>query len=281
MILNKKIILITLLTLSLDAKERIITLSPAINEIVYALNMGNQIVGNTQYCLFPKETLNVPKVGGYFSPNLEKIVALKPTIVLMQRNNHKLQLQLNQLKINTKMIKIDTLDNIQTSILELGKIFKKEKNARLIVKDINDSLKAIRNIVNNKKILIVFGHNTSLSKNIFVAGQNLYFDQIIRESGNRNALQSKRKGQPILNMENIIATNPDIVILLAYSLKEKGLTREQLINPWLKLPINASKTDSIYIENKIYAGIPSDRLVLFLNDFKEILNDYKKQNLLK
>ena len=276
-----KLLLTLLLTIHLYAKERIITLSPALNEIVYALDMGKEVVGNTQYCLFPKETLIVPKVGGYFSPSLEKIVALNPTIVLMQKNNHKLQRQLNQLNIHTKMIQIDTLNNIQTSILELGKRFKQQKSANRIVENINSSLEAIKNIVNNKKILIVFGHNTSLSKNIFVAGQNLYFDEIIKQSGNKNALQSKRKGQPILNMENIIATNPDIVILLAYSLEEKGLTREQLINPWLQLPINASKTDSIYIENKIYAGIPSDRLVLFLQDFKAILNDYKKRNLLK
>ena len=276
-----KLLLTIILSLSLYAKERIITLSPALNEIVYALDMGKHIVGNTEYCLFPKETLSIPKVGGYFSPSLEKILALNPTIVLMQKNNHKLQHQLNKLNINTKMIEINTLHTIRTSILELGERFHKEKNAHRIVQDINTSLEAIKNIVNNKKILIVFGHNTSLSKNIFVAGQNLYFDEIITQSGNKNALQSKRKGQPILNMENIIATNPDIVILLAYSLKEKGLTREQLINPWLELPINASKTNSIYIENKIYAGIPSDRLALFLKDFKAILNDYKKRNLLK
>ena len=276
-----RLLLTIFLTLSLHAQERIVTLSPALNEIVYALDMGKEVVGNTEYCLFPKETLNVPKVGGYFSPSIEKILALNPTIVLMQKNNHKLQRQLNRLHINTKMIQINTLHTIQTSILELGERFHKEKNAHHIVQEINSSLEAIKNIVNNKKILIVFGHNTSLSKNIFVAGQNLYFDEIITQSGNKNALQSKRKGQPILNMENIIATNPDIVILLAYSLEEKGLTREQLINPWLQLPINASKTDSIYIENKIYAGIPSDRLALFLQDFKEILNDYKKRNLLK
>jgi iron complex transport system substrate-binding protein len=276
-----KLILALFLTISLHAKERIVTLSPSLNEIVYALDMGKQVVGNTEYCLFPKETLTVPKVGGYFSPSIEKILALNPSIVLMQKNNHKLQRQLNRLNINTKMIQIDTLDTIRASIIELGKLFQQEENAHRIVEDINTSLEAIKNILNNKKILIVFGHNTSLSKNIFVAGQNLYFDQIITHSGNQNALQSKRKGQPILNMENIIASNPDIVILLAYSLKEKGLTREQLINPWLKLPINASKTNSVYIENKIYAGIPSDRIALFLKDFKAILNDYKKRNLLE
>jgi len=276
-----KFILIIFLTIILHAKERIITLSPSINEIVYALNMGKQVVGNTEYCLFPKETLTVPKVGGYFSPSLEKILALNPSIVLMQKNNHKLQTQLTRLDIKTKMVQIDTLDSIRESIIELGIMFHKEESAKSIVDHINNSLESTKAIVKNKKILIVFGENTSLNKNIFVAGQNLYFNQIIVNSGNINALQSKRKGQPILNIENIIATNPDIVILLSHAMNKKGLTKEQLIAPWLELPINAKKTKSIYIEDEIYAGVPSDRLVLFLNDFKEILKDYKKRNLLK
>ena len=61
-------------------------------------------------------------------------------------------------------------------------------------------------------------------------------------------------------------------------MREKGLSRDDLIAPWLKLPINASKTKSVYIINKLYAGIPSDRLVYFLEDFRGILNDYKTHN---
>ncbi|HHD82118.1 MAG TPA: hypothetical protein ENK94_02900 [Campylobacterales bacterium] len=92
-------------------------------------------------------------------------------------------------------------------------------------------------------------------------------------------MQSTRKGQPILNQENLIATDPDIVILLAHSMKEKGLTPEDLINPWKKLPIKVAKTEQIYIINKEYAGIPSDRLVLFLQDFRGILEGYEKAKL--
>lgn len=269
------------MSLSLPAKERIITLSPAINEIVYALNMGSEVVGNTDYCLFPKETIKVPKVGGYFSPNLEKILSLNPTVVLMQKNNHKLQKQLHQLNIKSKIIKIDKLDSIKNSILSLGVLFKQEPQATKIVSDLNRSLASIKGIVKKKRILIVFGVNTSLAKNVFVAGQNLYFNQIIEESGNVNALQSTRKGQPILNMENIIATNPDIVILLAHSMRDRGVKKSALIEPWQKLPIKAGLTNAIYVEENAYAGIPSDRLILFLKDFKQILNDYKKQTLLK
>jgi len=258
---------------TLYAQERIVTLSPAINEIVFALGAGDQVVGNTQYCTHPKASQKIPKVGGYFSPNLEKIVALEPTIVIMQPNNTKLAKKLNKLGIKTKIVPIDRLPHIKRSIVELGSLLHKKPQAKAIVKKIDEALKATQGILQNQKILMVIGHNTSLDKQIFVVGQNLYLDDIINASGNTNALHSKRKGQPILNQEGIIATNPDIVILLAHSMHQKGLTPADLIDPWKALPIHAAKKGTIYIIDKEYSGIPSDRLVLFLQDLREILED--------
>jgi len=269
-----KIILVLLLTLFVNAQERIVTLSPAINEIVYALGSGSEVVGNTQYCTYPKDSQSVPKVGGYFSPSLEKILSLKPSIVIMQPNNTKLAQKLNKLGIKTKIIPIDRLPHITKAILDLGDLLHKKEKAQSIVSDIDKALTEIQGIVKDKKILIVIGHNTSLVKQIFVVGQNLYLDDIINASNNTNALHSKRKGQPILNQENLIATNPDIVILLAHSMHQRGLTEYDLKEPWRELPLNAGKTNDIYIIDKEYSGIPSDRLALFLRDFKEILHAY-------
>ena len=272
-----KIILLLLLSIFTYAQERIVTLSPAINEIVFALGAGSEVVGNTQYCTYPKASQSVAKVGGYFSPSLEKILALKPSIVIMQQNNRKLGQRLEKLGIKTKVIQIDRLPHIQKAITELGTLLHKEKEAKGIVSDINHALDDIKGIVKGKKILMVIGHNTSLVKQIFVVGQNLYLDDIINASGNTNALHSTRKGQPILNQENIIATNPDIVILLAHSMHQKGLSEYDLKEPWRELPINAGKSNNIYIIDKEYSGIPSDRLVLFLRDFKKILEHVKNR----
>jgi iron complex transport system substrate-binding protein len=266
------LIILSIFTFATEQQERIVTLSPAINEIVYALGSGVDVVGNTQYCTYPKASGAVAKVGGYFSPNLEKILSLKPSIAILQQNNVKLALRLNKLDVKTKTIQIDRLPHIKNAILELGTLLSKETKAQSIVSDINNALADIKGITKEKKILIVIGHNTELVKQIFVVGQNLYLDDIINASGNVNALQSKRKGQPILNQENIIATNPDIVILLAHSMHQRGLSRADLIDPWLKLPIAARKNKDIYIIDKEYSGIPSDRLVLFLQDFKKILH---------
>ena len=72
-----KLLLVVLLATFSYANQRIVTLSPSINEIVYALGAGKNVVGNTQYCMSPKESQRVTKVGGYFSPSLEKISCTK------------------------------------------------------------------------------------------------------------------------------------------------------------------------------------------------------------
>ncbi|MDX9742340.1 MAG: helical backbone metal receptor [Arcobacteraceae bacterium] len=270
-----KIFLLLFFALNLFGYERVVALSPSINEIVYALGSGDKIVGNTEFCTYPKEAIDKPKVGGYFSPSLEKILSLKPDLVIMQSNSKLLAKKLEKLGIQTKIIKLKTLEDITTSIKDIGDILKKEKKAKDILATIKQKLQATKNIINNKKILFVIGQNTTLEKRIFVAGQNLYFDDIITISGNKNAFQSTRVGQPVLNMENIIATNPDIVILLAPLMAKEGFTKQELINPWLKLPINASKNGNIFVEEREYAGIPSDRLSLFLEDFKGFLHNVK------
>jgi len=255
---------------SLYSSQRIIALSPAINEIVYALGMGKAVVGNTTYSLYPKESVDVAKVGGYFDVSVEKILSLDPTLVILQPNNQKLISTLSSFGIKTKVVKIDTLLHIKQAIKELGEVFDKTTKAQDIISSIEQSLQSIKHITTNQKILIVFGYNQEIIKHIYVAGQNLYFDDIIKASNNINALNSKRQGQPILDRENIIAINPDILIIIATNSKH---STKEIVTPWLDMPITASKKHHIYVLQKPYSNIPSDRIVLFINDFRKILQD--------
>ncbi|MEA3384263.1 MAG: helical backbone metal receptor [Campylobacterota bacterium] len=272
-----KIFFLLFFTINLFSYDRIIALSPSINEIIYALDSGDKIVGNTTFCNYPEEAKNKPKVGGYFEPSLEKILSLRPEIVIMQKSSLKLSKKLNKLGIKTKVVKLDRLNSIFDTIKDIGDVLDKKVEAKAILDRLNNRLEKTKNIIKNKRILFVIGHNLKLEKRIFVAGQNLYFDDIINYSGNTNAFKSSRVGQPILNMENIIASNPDIVILLSPFREKKGLTKDDLINPWLKLPINAKKTKSVFVLDKEYAGISSNRLIYFLEDFKRFLLDAKNR----
>ena len=108
---------------------RVVTLTPSINEIVYALGMGKDVVANTKYCDFPEESKNVKKVGGYATISLEKIIQAKPTVVIAQNYDEKLLRNLKSLGIKTMVFKTDTIDSIKNTILTLGKYFGKQEKA--------------------------------------------------------------------------------------------------------------------------------------------------------
>lgn len=271
----KKLLLTAFFSISLFSGERIVTLSPSINEIVFALGEGNNIVGNTTYSDYPEESKSIKKVGGYFNLSLEKVLEVNPTVVIAQNYNKKLLDNLKALKIKTLVYKTDSLSSIKNTIESLGKYFHKEQKAQILTNKIDESIKSLENIVNNKKILIVIHPSEDLSKNIYIAGNFLYFEDIIKASNNSNAYNSKSKAQPVINMEKLIRSNPDIVILLGAFLENRESDQIKIKNSWYNLPINASKNKNIYIIAKDYSGLPSHRVVNFINDFRKILENVR------
>ena len=268
-------ILIVLLASSLFASQRIIPLAPAINEILYALGKEDEIVANTTYATYPKESITKPKVGGYFSVSLEKILANRPTLVLMQKNNLALKPQLTKLGINSETISLYTLKDIEHGIFKIASLTKSTPKAKMLIQEIEDTLSSTKGILENKKILIVFGVVFDLKRSVYVSGNQLYFADIIRASGNHNAYDENSTKQPTLSYEGIVKLNPDIIYILAHKVKDTDT--KALLAPWLKLPINAAKHKTIYITTKKYAGMPSQRVINYIKDFKALLEDAQKK----
>jgi iron complex transport system substrate-binding protein len=264
-------IILLIHALLFGAQQRIVALSPAINEILFALGAGDRIVGNTLYATYPKEAEKIPKVGGYFSVSLEKIIALEPTLLLMQRNNLSLKPKLEKLGIKVVVLDLFSLKDIENAILKIADMTETRSKAKSIVQDIEAHLRSLKGILQGKKILIVFGAAEALNRALYVSGNNLYFADIIRASGNQNAFVSDAAKQPTLSQEGVIKLNPDIVYILAH--KIEGKEREKMIAPWLELPIAAAKAKTVYLTTKKHAGMPSQRVIFFMEDFKEVLQD--------
>lgn len=275
--------LIILIVINLFAKEskipRIVTISPAINEIVFALEEGKNVVANTKFCDFPIESKSILKLGSYNNISLEKILQVKPTVVITQDYDSKLFSNLKALDIKVKFCKLQTLGDIKQTILDLGEFFKRQEIAKKLNQDINEALKSLENIIINQKVLIVFSSNKTLQNDIYVAGNFVYFEDIIKLSGNLNAYNSSSKAQPVLNLEKIIGLNPDIIILLTPDLYWNKKDQENLISLWESVPVKASKLGNIYTVDKFYSGIPSHRITMFIEDFKKILQDVRDKKL--
>ena len=273
----KKLLFILLFCINLFGEERVVTLSPSINEIVYALDKGDLVVANTNFCDFPESSKKVKKIGGYSSISIEKILEVNPSVVIGQNYDEKLISNLKALNINVMDFKTNTLDNIKNTIQALGTFFNADIKAKELISNIDNSLASLDNITKDKKILFVISPNKSLANQIYVTGNFLYFEDIIKASGNQNAYSSTNKSQPVVNAEKIIAMNPDIIILLGAFFEGKEKELEEVKNAWRSLPINAARNDNIYAIDKEYSGIPSHRVQYFIDDFKKILENVRNK----
>lgn len=205
---------------------------------------------------------------------MEKVVNLNPTIILNQDYDKKLNQSLKDLNFKTLVYKTNSLEDIKFTIKDLGEVFNKKEEAKNLNNQIENSLESLKNIIENQKILIVISPQSTLSNQIFVAGNFIYFEDIIKASNNINAYQSSLKSQPSINSEKLITLNPDIIILLAPYLKDDK-EKDDMLNLWKKLPVNASKQENIYIIDDEYSGISSHRVKYLIDDFKGILEDVR------
>ncbi len=261
------------LSLTLQARERIITLSPALTDLVFALGSGEDIVAVTANAHYPREAEKLPKVGDYFGVSLEKIVALSPTLVLLQRNNSALTEKLRRLGIEAMPVRLGSLADIRHAITKIAERLGRKTRGKVLRQKIAHAMASLHGIVEGKKILIVFGNYAKLDKAIYASGNDLYFADIIRASGNQNAVTSHFDKQPVLTYESLLAADPDIIYILTHQKETSEAALAKMRRPWLKLPVKAAKYGTIYLNTDPAATIPSQRIITFIKDFRKILED--------
>ncbi|EDZ63107.1 ABC transporter, periplasmic binding protein [Sulfurimonas gotlandica GD1] len=267
----KTFLFILFFTLNLWANERIISLSPSITEIVYALDKGSSLVGTSTYSLHPKEAQNLPIVGNYSNPNIEKILALAPTVVVGQDFNQGTLDKLKYFKIKTVMLNLNTIENIKKSINAVAKEINSNSNIKLI-KEIDNEIKNASKNKTPHSVMIVYGLRDDLRSSIYIAGHGIFFEDIIRLSGNTNAYITTSTEQPVLSYENIIAINPDQIIILHSHATEPNVDVIKALKAWQSIPTNASRNNNISIVDENYLHIPSHRVALTIKKLSTEMN---------
>ena len=259
--------------LNLWAQERVVSLSPSITEIIYALDAGESLVATSSYSLYPQEATKLPIVGSYTNPHLEKILAYRPTLVVGQNFNRQTLQKLQHFHIKTEKLKLQTITSIQDSILLLGHALNKEAQAKELLLEINRAIKKIHQSTVPHSVMIVYGLKEDLRSGIYVAGKDIFFDDIIKLCGNTNVMSRDIAKQPVLNYENIIALNPEQIIILHSHATEPNVDISRALQNWYKLPTQASRKGAISIVDEDYLHIPSQRVALTIERLSREMND--------
>jgi len=265
--------LLSVFILSLWAGKRIVSLSPSITEIVYALDAGEELVATSSYSLYPKEAKKLPIIGSYTNPHVEKVLSFTPSLVIGQSFNSDFLQKLQKLHIDTITLHLKTLQDIEHSIVTLGRVLHKAKKAQELLTKIEEAKNIAQNNVKPHSVMIVYGLKEDLRSGIYIAGEGIFFDDIIKLCGNTNAYTDASVAQPVLNYENVIALNPEQIIILHSHATEPNVNVQRALKKWYALPTRASKNGRISIVDEDYLHIPSQRVALTIKRLAEEMHD--------
>lgn len=197
--------------------KRIVSLAPNITEILFALGLGDRIVGVTNFCNYPKEALSKPKVGMLLNPDIEKILSLKPDLVvwLSEGDNKPAFEKLEKTGINLYIIAPKDISSLVKSINRLGDICRKEKEADVLVKSIEERLKNIAAKVDKlgkPRTLFLLDINTPVTASI-----GSFPDEMIRIAGGTNVIKTTYSKYPRIGWEEIARSSPDVIIVAKHT----------------------------------------------------------------
>ncbi len=264
-----RLIILLMLSINLFATERIVTLSPAIAEIVSGLGSISEIVAVSKYTLYPPLLQQRPKIGGYTSFSLEKVLQFKPTLVIGLPYQKPFLKKLQAFGIKTLEVKLESIEDIEISIIKIATALRQENAAQMLVQQIEDAKSTQKQSKKRPSVLVVFASSSQLSKGIYVAGHDLFFEEILDICGAKNAYTDNYALQPVLTLESIIAADPEYVLLLLGPLDK--VDPKTLKARWMQLPIKAVKDHHVHIIQNDYILIPSQRISKSINTICQVI----------
>ena len=242
--------------------KRIISLAPSVTEELYLLGVEDSLVGNTTYCVTPPEAVAKEKVGDITRINLEKIVSLKPDLVLATSlTNSKAIQKLKNLGIEVMIFPAPkNYAYLCDQFLTLGKAVGKEAEAKAIIAVSKEKVMAIKAVtagLDKPKVFIEIG-----AKPLFTANRDYFINDFVDMAGGVNIAQDAKLGT--YSREEVLRKNPDVIIIVMMGIavgKEKEV--------WQKFKdLNAVRDNRIYVidSRKVCSPTP----VTFVETLNEI-----------
>ena len=258
--------------------DRIISLSPSSTEILFALGLGEKVVGVTNFCNYPEAARHKSRVGGYLDPNYEAIAALRPDLVIILPEQQKIKNFLSELKINCLTVDNKTIQDILTGIQKIGEVCQAENQASQLIGNLRKRMENIRHRTTNLSkpgVLISIGRNIGIGTlaDVYAAGKDTYYTELIRYAGGINVLESSTVSYPLITAEGIINLDPDIIIDLIFGTSNHINDPQQIINDWSCVSeVKAVKNQRVYVINEGYSVIPGPRFILLLEKLARLIH---------
>src|SRR5438445_490698 len=248
--------------------RRIVSTAPSITELLYALGLGDGVVGVTRFCRYPPEAQSKPKIGDYTSPNLEAIAALKPDLVIVQTNPVRLKERLGALRLHVLEINQDTIAALYDSIRVVGDATGASARAAQLTGSIRGALDEIQKRaapLARTRVMFVVGRSPNRLEDLVVVGKASYLNEVIALAGGENIFRDAVAPYPAVSLEDVLARNPGVILDMGDMSDTVNVTDEHkrgVVALWRRMQgLTAVRTQRVFaVASDIYV-VPGPRVV--------------------
>ena len=195
--------------------KRIISLVPAVTEMLYAIGAGERVVAVSSYDTFPPQVAQLPKVGALLDPNVEGILALKPDLVVVYGSQDDLKQQLSRAQIGVFDYRHAGLADVTTTIRALGQRTGDAAPANTVADRIEAGLRAVRTRVEGRqrpRTLLVFGRERLALRGLYASGGIGFLNDMLEAAGGINVFADVKLQAVQASTEQIIARRPEVIV---------------------------------------------------------------------
>jgi iron complex transport system substrate-binding protein len=259
-----------------ESCHRIVSLAPSITEILFSLGLGDRVVGVTRYCTYPADALTKAKVGGYYDPNYEEILRLRPDLVIVLAEHDAAKRYLRNFHINVMQVNHRSINDIIGSIKLIGNACGTAQAADSIIASIHASMERIRTRtapLRSPQVLVSVGRSMGAVGDLCIAGVGTYYDEMVRLAGGQNAFTKKGIAFPTLSPEGVFRIDPEVIIDLVPETNGVAPGDSAIRAAWARFGrVDAVRKGRVYIFRQDFAEIPGPRFILMLEQMARVIH---------
>lgn len=199
------------------APQRIVSMVPAFTEILFAIGAGEQVVGVTEFCRYPPEAERREKIGGYADLSFEKLLSLKPDLVVLANYAHRAREQCASANLPTLTLKYDTVEELLAAMETLGNATGHAGDARAAIRKFRAELARIHSTNAGRpaqRTLLVIGRSPGSFQGLLAVGPGSFLNDLLNVAGGTNVLADVTQPWPQINIEAVLARKPEVIIEL-------------------------------------------------------------------
>ena len=253
-------------------------MAPSITEALFALGLGDRVVGVTRYCDHPPEAGRRPKIGGLMDPDDEVIVGLEPDLVVVLTSHGDIAARLEQLGLNTLAVPHETVQDVRAAIRAVGDACAVSERVEAILSDMTRRVDRVRSAtsgLDRPSVLFCLGRGVGDRGigRIYVAGRGGFYDEILEMAGAVNAVPESMAAYPQLSLESLLRLDPDIVLDLIGMPDNVDKESLRILDTWRRVPnLKAVAGERVYVITGNHALRPGPRFVDLLEGAARVIH---------